>query len=221
VVAIGTTAVKKVKALQGRPIVDIMEIASEIDRAMSPNISGVSMDIAPGTSIETMKEIFLGAKRVGLLYDPRNTQPFVEEAVKAAHRAGVELTAKQVGDPSEIPAAVGDMQGKVDLLWMLPDPTVAADETVDYLLRFSIEHTIPIFTFSKKYVKMGAVASLDMDPYDMGVQASEIANRAARGGRNSVRVYARTARLWINAKVAKKMGLKIRDEILMKAGKGE
>jgi putative ABC transport system substrate-binding protein len=220
VVAIGTTAFRKVKALKDLPIVYLMVVSSEVDRALAPNISGVSMDIAPAASLETIKEVFPTAKRVGLLYDPRHTQTFADESMRAARTAGIELTARQVYEPSAIMAALGEMQGRMDVLWMLPDPTVAAEETVDYLLRFSIQHSLPIFTFSRKYVEMGAIASLDMDPYDMGVQAGGIADRVAAGS-GALRAYARTARLSINAKAAKKMGLKIRDEVLKKAGKGE
>ena len=56
------------------------------------------------------------------------------------------------------------MQGKIDILWMLPDATVVTDETVELLLRFSFQHDVPMFSFSKKYVEVGAVASLDVDP---------------------------------------------------------
>jgi ABC-type uncharacterized transport system substrate-binding protein len=220
VVAIGTTAFKKVSILKDLPVVYLMVISSEIDRAPAPNISGVSMDIAPATSFEMMKEIFPASKRVGLLYDPRHTRTFVDEAMRSARSAGIELITRPVHDLSAIMAALGELQDRIDVLWMLPDPTVAAEETVDYLLRFSIQHSLPIFTFSRKYVDMGAIASLDMDPYDMGVQAAGIADRLAAGG-GALRVYARTARLSFNAKAAKKMGLRIRDDVLKKAAKGE
>ena len=131
------------------------------------------------------------------------------------------MTVKEVHDPSGIATALDGMRGKIDLLWMLPDPTVVADETVDYLLRFSIQHNIPIFTFSKKYIEMGAVASLDMDPYDMGVQAAEMVNRTATGGKETARVYARAARLSVNEIAMKKLRLKVADEMVKRAGKGE
>ena len=115
--------------------------------------------------------------------------------------------------------ALEDLHDRIDVLWMAPDPTIASDEAVDYLLRFSIQHTVPLFTFSKKYVEMGAIASLDMNPYDMGAQAGEIVNKIAEGGASRVRVYARTARLSINAKAAKKMGLALRGEPLRKGGR--
>jgi putative tryptophan/tyrosine transport system substrate-binding protein len=121
----------------------------------------------------------------------------------------------------DVPRLVGEMQNKIDVLWMLPDPTVITTAMVDYLLQFSFQHNVPIFSFADKYVEMGAVASLVADPYAMGIQAGEIVNRLSAGRKDAVRVYARTPPLTINTKVAAKMGLTIRDEILKRANKIE
>jgi putative ABC transport system substrate-binding protein len=124
---------------------------------------------------------------------------------------------KQAHDQREIPRLLDEMRGKIDVLWMLPDPTVITTEMVDYLLRFSFQYNVPIFSFSNKYVEMGAVAALVADPYDMGVQAGEIVNRLQAGRSDAPRAYAKASRLTINTKVAAKMGLKISDEILRRA----
>jgi putative ABC transport system substrate-binding protein len=103
---------------------------------------------------------------------------------------------------------------------MLPDATVVTGDTVELLLRFSFQHAVPIFSFSKKYVEMGAVASLDVDPYDMGVQAAEILSKVAAHHSDAIRVYARKSHLTVNKNVAAKMGLPIRDEVLKKVNNG-
>ncbi len=218
VFAIGTTAFKKVRALEGLPVVYAMVMPSEAALSLRPNMSGVSMDISPETYISTMKELFPKAKKIGLLYDPRHTAAFVAEAAAAARAAGLELVDKQVRDPREIPGLLDKMRGTVDIFWMVPDETIAAAEAVDYLLHFSFQNSVPIFSFSKKYVEMGAVAALDVDPYDMGAQAGEIVNKLSTGKTGAIRVWARASHLAVNSKVAAKMGLKIRDDIIKKAG---
>ncbi len=160
-----------------------------------------------------MHDIFPGKKRIGVIYDPRNTGAFFEDAVKAARAAGLELISQQIHDPSRLPAALSAMQDRIDIFWMLPDPSVVTTENVDLLLRFSFQRAVPIFTFSRKYVDMGAVASLDLDPYDIGVQVGELANRLKTGS-GSVREYARTSLLTVNRNVAAKMGLAITDETM-------
>lgn len=213
VVSIGTQAFRKVRSLEGLPVIYTMALPSVVARDLRPNISGVSMDIAPGAYLAAMKEVLPGARRIGLLYNPLHTSAFVEAAAAAAGQNGLELTVKQVSEPSEFMSALNELRNKIDILWMLPDPTVVSTETVDYLLRFSIQHNVPVFTFSRKYVEMGALASLDVDPYDMGAQAAEF----LQAGGEPVRAFARSSQLTINVKTAKKMGLGISEGILRRA----
>jgi putative ABC transport system substrate-binding protein len=221
IVAIGTAAFRKVEAIGDIPIIYTMVIPSEITPPLRPNISGVSMDISPNVYLSWMKALFPKAKKIGLIYDPRNTAAFVGDAKKAAATAGVELVTKQVSDASQIPAVLQGMQQNIDVFWMIPDPTVVTKEMVDYLLRFSFQNRVPIFTFSKKYVEQGAVASLDIDPYDMGEQAASIVNRVLAGQSAGSRVYARKSKLTINMKMAAKLGLTIREETISKVDKIE
>jgi putative ABC transport system substrate-binding protein len=219
VLAIGTSAFKKVREMKSLPVIYTMVMPSEIAGSLRPNISGVSMDSDPVETIVAMREVFPKAKRIGVLYDPRYTEAFVAEAVQAAAAAGIELVVKQAHDQRDIPRLVDEMRNKIDILWMLPDPTVITNTMVEYLLQFSFQYNVPIFSFADKYIEMGAVAALVVDPYSLGVQAGEIVNTLSAGHRDAIRVYARTPRLIINTKVTSKMGLKISDEILKRANK--
>ena len=212
VLAIGTSAFRKLRRLSDVPVVYVMAVLAEADRDLPQNISGVTMEIQPAAYFAAMKQVFPTAKRIGLLYDPHNTETFVQEATRDARVAGLVLSDRKLPDPAGLAASLNSMRDTIDILWILPDTTVATPETIDYLLRFSIQNNIPLFTFSKKYVDMGAIASLDVDPYDMGTQAADIANKLAAGGKGPVREYARKTRLSINRKAANKMGIQIDDE---------
>lgn len=217
VLAIGTDAFKKVVAIKDLPVIYTMVMPAEVDRLSQENISGVSMDVSPETCINTIVEIFPKAKRIGLIYNPRHTGTFVKKAVESARRRGVSTVSKIAHDQPEIPALVNEMRGKIDVLWMLPDSTVVNPETVDYMLLFSFQTGVPVFTFSRKYVEMGALAALDVTPLDMGAQAGEIARTVHKDHGTPIRVYARKTLLTINNKVAKKLGINIKDEIIRRA----
>jgi putative ABC transport system substrate-binding protein len=221
IVAIGTAAFKKVMAISDLPVVYTMVMPSATTPPLRSNISGVSMDISPETYLTTMKALFPKSKKIGLIYDPRNTAAFVGNAMKAANATEMELVTKQVNDPSQIPAVLKELQRKIDVFWLIPDPTVVTKESVDYLFRFSFQNNVPIFTFSKKYVEQGAVASLDIDPYDMGEQVASIINRVLAGHSTGSSVYARKSYLIINKKIARKLGLTIREGALSKVDKSE
>jgi len=214
IVAIGTAAFKKVITITDTPVIYTMVMPSETTPPLNPNISGVSIDISPETYLSTMTALFTKARRIGLIYDPRNTTEFVENAIAAAGSARIELVTKKVNDPSQIPAALKEMQQKIDILWLIPDPTVVTNEIVDYMFRFSFQNNIPIFTFSRKYVEMGAVASLDIDPYDMGEQVASIVNKVLAGQSIESTAYARKSHLTVNKKMATKLGITIREGLL-------
>ena len=111
------------------------------------------------------------------------------------------------------------MKGKIDAFWMLPDITVICPETVEFILLFSIENKIPIFSFSEKYVEMGALMSLSINPVDLGKQAGQIAEKILAGNyvMNIYGVEPEDIVISINVKVAKKFKINIHDEILHNA----
>jgi ABC-type uncharacterized transport system substrate-binding protein len=82
---------------------------------------------------------------------------------------------------------------------------------------FSFQNNLPVFSFSKKYVKNGAAAALAIDPFDMGAQAGEQYRILSRGGKGPLRAYARSARLIVNRKVIEKMKVQTSSEILRSA----
>ena len=209
VVAVGTGAFKLSAAVTGIPVIHLMVMPSEASRALRQNISGVNMDPAPAAYFSAMAESFPRAKRIGLVYDPRFMGAYVADAERTARNMGISLTARRVDSPSAIPAALDELRGKIDVLWMLPDPTVVTAGTVELLLQYSFRNNVPVFTFSRKYVEMGAVASLDVDPYDMGNQAAGVTGRMIEDAAEPMRVYARKHELTINEIVAAKMGIAI------------
>jgi putative ABC transport system substrate-binding protein len=209
VVAVGTGAFKQSAAVKDLPVIHLMVMPAEAARALRPNISGVNMDPAPADYFSAMAEVFPRTKRIGLVYDPRFMGAYVADAEKAARTMGISLVTRRVDSASAIPAALEDLRGKIDVLWMLPDPTVVATGTVELLLQYSFRTNVPVFSFSRKYVEMGAVASLDVDPYDMGTQAAGIARRMIGDAAEPMRVYARKHNLAINEIVAAKMGIMI------------
>ncbi len=209
VIAVGTAAFRKVRVIANLPVLYVMVMPSEVDRFPGSNISGVGMDAAPGEYLSAMRRAIPDAKRIGVLYDPSYTGKFVDEAITAARDSGMELLVRQVRGTAGVPAALHSLAGRADILWMLPDPSVSTAESVDFLLRYSISQNVPIFTFSRKYVEMGAVASLDVDPYDMGLQVAALAKRLIDSGGEPIHVPARKTRLTINEKTAAKMGIKL------------
>lgn len=217
VLAIGTEAFKKVKSIKDLPVIYAMVMPSEAHISLQKNISGVSMDISPETYMKTIVEIFPKAKQIGMIYDPRYTGLCFREITEVANTRGIKIVSRIARNPGDVPDLIEGMQNKIDIFWMLADYTVVTPETFNYMLLFSFQNNVPIFTFSGKYVEMGAVAALNINPFDMGVQAGEIARMLLEGREGPIRAYAKKTTLTINKKIAKKLGINISNEILRRA----
>ncbi len=212
VVAVGTNAFRRAQGIRNIPLVYSMVIPADTAGALAENMSGVSMDIAPGEYLDAMTGLFPDAKRIGLLYDPENTGQFVRVAEAAARDRGITLIAKQVRDPRRVPALLDELRKNIDVFWMLPDKTIIQPETVDYLMLISFQSGLPVFSFSVKYLDRGAAAALTISPFDMGVQAGKLVRSVTADRKGPVRNYARGATLTVNRKVCTKLGVRINEE---------
>ncbi len=215
VLAIGLDAFEKLKTIRDLPLLYAMVPSSQYIPAGRANISGVSMYVSPERNMAAILDVLPHANRIGVVYDPRNSEQFVREAGQAAQARGVEIVARKVARPADVPPSVEGLKGKIDLLWMIPDATVINPEAVKYMLLFSFQNRVPLFTFSKKYVEMGAVAGLTVFPYDMGVHAGEIYRRLMQDSdAGPLRMDSRKSSMVINSRIARKLGIKIREELV-------
>jgi putative ABC transport system substrate-binding protein len=176
------------------------------------NIAGVNMNVSPGKYLSLMERLNLPNLRVCVLYDPAQTGNMVKNIRQTALAKGIDITAKEVHNPKEVPELLTRMKGAFNLFWMIPDPTVVTPETVEFLLLFTQQSGVPVVTFAGKYVDEGALISLDINSFDLGKQAGEMANKVLDGTRVSELPdsEARKAILRINRKVAQKLGISLK-----------
>ncbi|MBI5103015.1 MAG: hypothetical protein HZB33_14455 [Nitrospirae bacterium] len=218
--AVGGDALSHAMKFSSLPVVYSMVPNPGLPDISPGRVSGVSMHIPPEKYLSSMLDLFPSVRRIGVVYDQKNSGPFVKEAERFAKKRGVTLVMKQVTRPGDVLSAIDSLKQRVDLLWMLPDVTVVNSETFKYMLGFSFEHGLPLFTFARKYVEMGAAAGLNVSPYDMGSQAGEMA-----GGMTGYldipgpfRVDPKNVRLMVNDKIIRKLGSAVNEEVLRGAG---
>jgi putative ABC transport system substrate-binding protein len=219
VLAIGMDALSMAKRIQNIPVIYLMVLNPRSILSGEKNITGVSMNIPQERQLRAFLEALPDLKTIGLLYDPDRTGYLAENAREAAREIGLNLIAKEVHRSNDVPLLIEDMKGKIDAFWMLPDLTVISPETLEYLLLFSLENTIPILTFAEKYVELGALMSIGIDAFDTGTQAGEMAENILSGRhvKNIQRIDARKAVISINLKVATKLRITVDEKIIRKA----
>lgn len=218
ILAVGSEAYRKVKSIKTVPVFYVMVMPSELMAPLPHNTYGVSMEMSPKASLAAIREVFPKTEKIGLLFNPAKSRHYAFEISELAKNLGIDILMLEVSEANQIPLLLNKAGNRIDLLWMTPDATFISPDVFDRLLSFSFENKVPIFTFSRKYVEKGAVASLDINPHEVGLQAGEIfrtaANKVPKGGGKT---YARGGSLIINSKIARKMGIKIKNEVIRKA----
>jgi putative tryptophan/tyrosine transport system substrate-binding protein len=211
ILAIGAGALKQAIKISNTPIIYLMVLNPEEMIRGRENVTGVRMIIPPEKYLDVMEKLNLPRLKIGIIYDPAHSYLLMKRIMQAAVSRGIDITAKEVRKPKDVPDMLERMKGSFNLFWMLPDPSVVTADTVEYLLLFTQQYRVPIVTFADKYLQMGAMISLDIDSFDLGKQGGEIANRIIAGGKISDIPYtsARKPLLRVNHKIATKLGINL------------
>jgi putative ABC transport system substrate-binding protein len=219
VLAIGMEALAEASDLTGIPAVYVMVLNPPGTLFAEKRTTGVNMTIAPERQLDILLEALPQTRTVGVLYDPDRTAQMAERARMAAEKKGISLVAREVHSSKAVPTSLMKMKGKIDIFWMLPDLTVVTPETVEFFLLFTLENDTPILTFSEKYVELGALLSVGVDPFDMGRQAGEMAEMILSGVNISAipSADARKAVVTVNPKIARKLRVTISEKTLKTA----
>lgn len=225
VLAVGTkAALEAKKAIRDIPVVFCMvlnPVSSGLVTSMrSPGgkMTGASLDIPIETQFRYMRSLVDDMSSIGVLYNPEETGTLIKKATKIARNMDLTLIPKPVSSGREVPNALKDLLGGVDVLWSVADGTVFPQST-EYILLNTLRSSTPFMGLSPPFVNAGALLALSCDYGDIGKQAAEIAIKVLRGERpgNIPVTVPRNVYLSINMKTAKHIGLDIPDRVVRSA----
>lgn len=184
----------------------------------APNMTGLLLEVPIERQLATLRTVLPAAKRVGVLYDPEKTGPFVEEARRRAKGFGLHLVSKTVTSEKEVPSALRGLVSEVDTLWLVPDSTVLTEDSLRFLLNTSMEASIPVLGFSPDLVKSGALVGLSVNYEDIGRQGGALARSILNGkGRSPALAPPERLRMSLNLKTARFLGITVPPEIVAQA----
>lgn len=182
VLAVGLKAALAAKLeLVDTPVVFCLVLNPESHGLPRPNMTGILMRVPPATQLASIQTVAPRARRIGILYDPSQSGTLVTEAEHTARKRGLQLVAVPVEGSSDIPGALSKLLPTIDLFWLLPDQTVVNEESVEFVLKATLDAKVPLFGFSPTLVQQGAVGALVVNARDTGRQAGGLATRILRG----------------------------------------
>jgi len=217
VLAVGLRARAAVDGVRDLPVLLTMvpQVAPWV--AAQANRFGIEMSLSPRRHLEALLRVFPRAQRIGVVFDPSQIGDYVREAQAAAAALNLTLITREIARPGEFYRQLEELRGRVDVIWMLPDPTVLQGENINVLLLASFESRVPIYGFARKYVELGAIAASQFDLAALGDQVAELIGhlQSSPAGAAPPRwEYTRGAQLVLNQKVARKMGIVLNPDVL-------
>lgn len=173
ILALGENAFEAARRVRQLPVVVLMAHGFRSHMPGHPAMTGV--EVMP--PVEQYLAMFqtLKARRVGVVVNPARSGHLVRRAQQVASRYGVELAVREVTSPREVSGQLTALGDAVDALWLLPDATAVARETVDAYFRFSMSRQVPVVAFSGAYLQAGAAVAIEADRHDTGRRGGEMA----------------------------------------------
>ncbi|MGC4119178.1 MAG: ABC transporter substrate binding protein [Myxococcales bacterium] len=210
IVALGPEAARLAATATGTKTVSTL-LSAEADK----DAVVLPMFVAPARQVRTLKTVLPAAQTVGMVYDPKVSKALVAGCEAAAAAEGLKLVRAEVGSRAEVAEAARSLVGKVDALWLVPDPTVISADTFKLLLQISLAAKMPVMGFTSGMAKAGALVSLEATHEELGQHVAEAARRILAGQAAALEGCEGT--LYLNAKVAELLGVALPDEVKGKA----
>lgn len=179
IVAVGDRALAAVRKNRQVPVISLMAVSFHRLSGSSPTLTGVDFLIKP----ERYLAIFNAMKvaRVGVLYDPDRSGEYLRQARQAAARFGIELVSRVVKSPKEVIGRLEHLKGEVDAVWMIPDASAVDYASAEAYFLFSMGERVPVISFNRSHLQLGAAVVLEADQEEMGRQAGEMATEILSG----------------------------------------
>lgn len=174
--------------------------------------SAIVLDQPYKRQIGLAKIALPSAKNLGILLGSTSNR-YEDFLVEAGEKHGFNVHIEEVNSELNFISTLENILETNDILLAIPDLLVYNRETAQPILLTSYRHQVPVFGYSKSYVKAGALASVFSSAKHLAKQAVEIAvesqsNKSFLPPPTVPKYYS----VIINRQVQRSLGLKIADE---------
>jgi putative tryptophan/tyrosine transport system substrate-binding protein len=171
--------------------------------------------------LDLIKKVVPSAKRIGILNNPAeaNSRSISDAFITAGEAQGYQFVHQMVTSSSETYTAAGSLVGKVDVIWLPPDNTIAA--SLESVVKIALSNKLPLFGATSGAVKSGAIGSVGLDWYQIGVETGQVAIRVLNGEKpgDIAIASASVTSLSLNPKSAKLMGIELPGDLMAQAAR--
>ena len=226
ILALGTDAARLVKEAH-TAVPSIFSMVSEPGQSGLLNagnnggtpMTGVCLDVPVEAQFASLLDVVPRARKIGVIYNPAESQFIVDAARNAANRMDLGLVTYPVHSEADVPEALTSLRPKIDALWLVSDRMVLTTQSLQYVFLFTFQTNLPLMGLSEHFVKMGALFAVGPDYRDVGMQSGEFAAQilAGRDPEELPLAAPRKVLLSLNLRTAEIIGLRIPENVVRKA----
>lgn len=195
-------------------------IAAELAKAdgtPNGNTTGTSDKLPVQKQLEMIRAILPNAKTIGIIYctSEVNSVSAIEEYKAAAADYGFEIVESGIATTADIPLAADNLVEKVDCINNLTDNTVVSSLPV--ILEKAAAKKIPVFGSEVEQVKIGCLATVGLDYFDLGKQTGAIAAQVLKGEKKASEINFQVieeASFYGNNAVAANLGITLPQDLV-------
>ncbi len=198
-------------------------IAAELAKAdgtPNGNTTGTSDKLPVQKQLEMIRAILPDAKSIGIIYctSEVNSVSAIEEYKAAAGTYGFEIVESGIATTADIPLAADNLLEKVDCINNLTDNTVVSSLPV--ILEKAAAKKIPVFGSEVEQVKIGCLATVGLDYFDLGKQTGAMAAQVLKGEKKASEINFQVieeASFYGNNAVAANLGITLPQDLVSSA----
>ena len=185
------------------------------------NVTGTSDKIPMKEQFQLLKTLIPKAKNIGIIYNTSesNSEIQLEEAETISKEFNLNVISTGITNVNDIPQSLNSIINKIDVLYLITDNTVAS--AIPLLVNTCYSKNIPIFGGERAHVVSGAIATIGIDYYKLGLQTAEAAVKIIDGNiPQEIPVgNLKDMELVINEDAIKKLNIQVPKDIFEKSEK--
>ncbi|NLJ25056.1 MAG: ABC transporter substrate-binding protein [Firmicutes bacterium] len=195
------------------------ELVESIKRP-GTNVTGTS-DLTPvAKQMDLLKTITPSAQRVGVLYNPGETNSLVqlELAREAAASLGLKVVEAPVSNSSSVYQSAQSLIGRVDAIYVPTDNTVVS--ALESVVMVAEAAKLPLIVGETDSVKRGGLATVSIDYYSLGRQTGRMALDILENGSDPSTMpiqYMEDVEIVLNLQAAQRIGVSLSPELIQQA----
>jgi len=185
------------------------------------NVTGLSDMVNVKQQLALITEFMPDLKKLGVPFNPgeANSVAILDALTIEAEKQGIEIIGSPAPKSSDVMIASKQLVGKADAIYCTTDNAIIT--AFESVVKVGLDAQIPVFAADTGSVARGAVAAVGYDYFDLGRQTGELVVRILDGekaGDIDVKMAVGTD-LFVNPKMAARMGIEVPEAVLARATK--